>query len=58
MQLDITISDVTATIYQKQTHVSHAALHGNLHYTFTVYSLLLTFEDYWLGWLTKQNKNQ
>ena len=25
-------------------------------FTFTVYSLSLTFEDYWLGWSAKQNK--
>ena len=25
-----------------------------LHFTFTVYSLPLTFEDYWLGWSAKQ----
>ena len=30
----------------------------NLHFTFTVYSLVLTliFEDYWLGWLAKEKE--
>ena len=30
----------------------------NQTFTFTVYSLALTFEDYWLGWSAKQNNKQ
>ena len=51
----------TATIYQKPTHVFHAASNTVRSFTLykcTVYSLILTFEDYWLSWSTKQNKNQ
>ena len=28
-----------------------------LHFTFTVYSLPLTFEDNWLGWSAKKKVN-
>ena len=60
MQLDITINDVIATIYQKQTHVSHAALHSVrslfyiIHLLYTAYSSHLRI----IGWVGQQNKTK
>ena len=39
MRLDITINDVTATVYQKPTHVSHAASHAMQLFTLYIYCI-------------------